>query len=166
MIPPPSQNTVAVCNQINLLIIYYISSRLVTLLKVIEGPLKFSDILVPTDCFKFITFTFQIFLLFFLKCLLASCLTLFRLSRLLYFKRNIHIFLICAQSFFNPAPDSSDLIPKAFGSFQTWTVHFWGIHCQPKEIYIGDSNFFSGETKEGTQKCFQSTQHKYFEKSV
>jgi len=33
MVPPPRQNTVGVCNQINLLILYYISSILVTLLK-------------------------------------------------------------------------------------------------------------------------------------
>jgi len=33
MVPPPSQNTVGVSNQITLLIHNYISSRLVTLLK-------------------------------------------------------------------------------------------------------------------------------------
>jgi hypothetical protein len=39
MVPSPSQNTVAVCNQITLLIPYYISSRLVTLIKVNDAPL-------------------------------------------------------------------------------------------------------------------------------
>ena len=33
-----------VCNQITLLILYYISSRLVTLLKVTDAPMQVSDI--------------------------------------------------------------------------------------------------------------------------
>ena len=45
MVPPPNQNTVGVCNQITLLILYYISSRLVTLLKVIDAPIQVSDII-------------------------------------------------------------------------------------------------------------------------
>src|SRR5215470_4898626 len=77
MIPPPSQNTVGVCNQV---ILYYTSSRLVPPLKLIDTPIEVSDILVLTACLKFINFCFQIFLLFFLKCLLASRLTLCRLS--------------------------------------------------------------------------------------
>jgi hypothetical protein len=38
MVARPSQNTAGVCNQIILLILYYISSRLVTLLKVNNAP--------------------------------------------------------------------------------------------------------------------------------
>jgi hypothetical protein len=38
MVPPPNHNTVTVCNQITLLILYYINSRLVTLLKIIHAP--------------------------------------------------------------------------------------------------------------------------------
>jgi hypothetical protein len=64
IIPPPSQNTVVVCNQITLLILYYIISRLVTLLKVVGVPVQVSDILVLSVCFMFINFGFQIFLLF------------------------------------------------------------------------------------------------------
>jgi len=64
MAPTPSQNTVAVCNQITLLILYYISSRLVTLLKVTNAPIQVPDIFDLTVSFKFINFTFQIFLLF------------------------------------------------------------------------------------------------------
>jgi hypothetical protein len=67
MIPPPSQNTVGVCNQVTLLILYYISSRLVPPLKLIGTPIQVSGILVLTVCFKFINFSFQIFLLFFLR---------------------------------------------------------------------------------------------------
>jgi archaellum biogenesis protein FlaJ (TadC family) len=37
---------VAVCNQITLLILYCVSSRLVTLLKVTDSSIQFSDILV------------------------------------------------------------------------------------------------------------------------
>jgi len=51
MVLPPRQNTVGVCKQITILILYYISSRLVTLLKV-------------TDALKFINFILQVFLLF------------------------------------------------------------------------------------------------------
>jgi len=64
MVPPPNQNTVGVCNQITLLILYIISSRLVTLLKVTDAPLQVSDIFYLTVGFKFIKFSFQIFLHF------------------------------------------------------------------------------------------------------
>ena len=58
MVPPPSQNTVAVCNQITLFILCYISSRLVTLLKIIDALYK------SLIFFRFINFNFQISLLF------------------------------------------------------------------------------------------------------
>jgi hypothetical protein len=41
--PPPNQNIVGVCNHITLLILYYISSSSVTLLKVIDAPVQMSD---------------------------------------------------------------------------------------------------------------------------
>jgi len=63
-VPPLSQNTVGVCNQVTLLVFYYISSRLVTLLKVIDSPIEASDIIDLTVCSKFINFSFQILLLF------------------------------------------------------------------------------------------------------
>ena len=44
MVPPPSQHTVRVCNQITLLFLYCVSSRLVTLLKVIDAPVQDSGI--------------------------------------------------------------------------------------------------------------------------
>jgi len=44
MAPPRSQNTVGVCNHIyHLLILYYISSRLVTLPKAIDATVQISD---------------------------------------------------------------------------------------------------------------------------
>jgi hypothetical protein len=45
MIPPPSQNTVGVCNKITLLMPCYImSSKLVNRLKIIDTPKQVSDI--------------------------------------------------------------------------------------------------------------------------
>ena len=44
MILPPSQNTVGLSNQITLLILYCVISRLVTLLKIIDTSLHVSDI--------------------------------------------------------------------------------------------------------------------------
>ena len=82
--PPPSQNTLVVCNQITLLILYYIRSRPITLLKVIDAPIQISDIFYLTTGFKFTNFSFRIFLLLSLICLLASRLTLFRLSTLIW----------------------------------------------------------------------------------
>jgi len=46
MVHPPSQNTVGVCNQTTLFILYCISCRLVTFLKVTDAPQQVSDILV------------------------------------------------------------------------------------------------------------------------
>jgi len=64
MILQRRQNTVRVCNHIALLILYSLSSRLVTLLKVTEAPTQVSDIFYLTVSFKFNNFSFQIFLLF------------------------------------------------------------------------------------------------------
>jgi len=44
MVPPTCQNTVQVCNQVTLLILYYISSRLVTFLKITDAPIQVSDL--------------------------------------------------------------------------------------------------------------------------
>ena len=46
MIPPPTQNTVGVCNQVTLLILYYISSRLVTLLEGIDALIQVPNIFI------------------------------------------------------------------------------------------------------------------------
>ena len=85
IVPLPSQNSVAVCNQITILISYFISSGLVTILKVTDAPTHVSDILGPTVSFKPIIFSFQIFLLLFPKYLLHLHLTLFKLSIMLRF---------------------------------------------------------------------------------
>jgi hypothetical protein len=50
--------------QITLLILYYINSRLVTLLKIIDAPLQVSDIFYLIVSFKLINFSYQIFPLF------------------------------------------------------------------------------------------------------
>jgi len=67
MIPPHSQHPVTVCNQITVLILYYISLRMLTLLKIIDAPIQNSDTLVLTVCFTFINFSFQVFLLYITK---------------------------------------------------------------------------------------------------
>ena len=63
MILPPSQNTVAVCYQIPL-ILYFISSQLVTLLKITDAHIQASDICDLTVALMFINCSFQIFLIF------------------------------------------------------------------------------------------------------
>jgi len=85
MDPPPNRNTVGVCNQITLLILYYINSRPITLLEVIDAPVQVYDIFDLTATFKLINFNFRIFLLLLLICVLASRLALFRLSTLVWF---------------------------------------------------------------------------------
>jgi len=64
MVPPPSQGTVRVCNEITLLILYYTNSRLITVFKVTDIPIQVSDVFLLTVSFKFINFSFQIFLMF------------------------------------------------------------------------------------------------------
>jgi len=61
---PPRLNTVGVCNQISLLVLYYNSSRLVPLLEVINAPIQVPDIVDLTVSFQFLDFSFQICLLF------------------------------------------------------------------------------------------------------
>jgi len=53
VVSPFSQNTLAICNKITLVILYYMNSRLVTLLKVIGASVEVSDILGLTFSFKF-----------------------------------------------------------------------------------------------------------------
>jgi hypothetical protein len=43
---PLPKNTVRVCNQITLLILYCVISRLVTHLKITDGPIEISDIFI------------------------------------------------------------------------------------------------------------------------
>jgi len=58
MVRLPSQKSVVVCNQITVLILYYISSGLVILLKATDAPKQVSDIFHLTVGVKFINFTF------------------------------------------------------------------------------------------------------------
>jgi len=65
MVPLRSQNTVAVCSQINFIVVYCISSRLVNFLKVIAVTVQVSNIVHLTVSFKFINFRFFINILLF-----------------------------------------------------------------------------------------------------
>jgi len=67
MIPPPSQNNVAVCKQITLLILYYIRFKLVTRLKIIDDPVQVCDSFLSGCLFQLINFNFQMFIHFFLE---------------------------------------------------------------------------------------------------
>jgi hypothetical protein len=62
MVPPLSQNKVGLGKQITLPILHYIRSRLMTLLKATDAPVLFSDIFDVIVSFKFIIYSFQIFI--------------------------------------------------------------------------------------------------------
>ena len=102
MIPPPSQNTLGIYNQIynqiTLLLLYYNIYRLVALLKIIYASIQVCEVFfILLLVSKFINFSFQVFLLFFLKCLLASRLTLFGLSTLLWLGSCTHCISACLR---------------------------------------------------------------------
>jgi len=62
--PLPTKKTVEVSNQIIILNIYYIISRLITLLKITDAPIQVPNIFYLTASFKCLYFSFQIFLIF------------------------------------------------------------------------------------------------------
>ena len=64
IVPPGSQNTVGVHNQITFVFLHYINSRLVTLLNVIGAPIQVPNVFCLTVSFKFLNFSSQICLLF------------------------------------------------------------------------------------------------------
>jgi len=64
IVPAPSKNTVGVYNPITFVILHYISSRLVTLLKVTDAPIQVPNIFYLTVSFKFLNFSLQICLIF------------------------------------------------------------------------------------------------------
>ena len=64
IVPPPSHNTVGVCNQVTLLVLHYITSRLVPLLKVMDVPVQVPNVFVLTARFKFLSSSPQICLIF------------------------------------------------------------------------------------------------------
>ena len=64
IVPTPSHNTVGVCNQFGFLILYYITSRLVPLLKVFDVPIQVPNVFDLTVSFKFLSFSYQICILF------------------------------------------------------------------------------------------------------
>jgi len=95
MVPSLNKNNVEVCNQITLVIPYYISSRLVTLLKITGVPIQVSEIffllLVSRSSILAVTYFFFLSQ----KCILASHLTLFQLSTLHWYGSCNHCILAC-----------------------------------------------------------------------
>ena len=97
-----------VCNQVTFLILNYITSRLVPLLKVTDAPIQVPNGLDLIVSFKFLNFSSQICFLSFLKCLLTSRLTLFRLSTLLWLGSCTHCILARFPSSKRPKHSSSN----------------------------------------------------------
>jgi hypothetical protein len=64
IVPLPHHNAVGVCNQVTFLILYYHCSRLLPLLEIINAPIQVPDIDDLTVSFQFLSFSFQICLLF------------------------------------------------------------------------------------------------------
>ena len=95
IVPPPRHNTVGVCNQVAFLILYYITSRLVPLLKVIDTPIEIPNVLDLIVSFKFLILALRYAFFLFLKCPLTSHVSLFRLSALLWLGSCIHCILAC-----------------------------------------------------------------------
>ena len=63
-VPPPSHNIVGVCHQVTILILHYITSRLVPILKVIDAPIQVPNVLDLTVSLKLLNFISQLCLLF------------------------------------------------------------------------------------------------------
>ena len=118
MVPPPSQNTVGVCNQITLLILYFINYSLVTLYIVIDTPIQVYDNLDLTGSLSSSILGSRHSFFLFLKCVLAACLTLFRLSTLLWFGSCDHCILPCFLWFNKPKHSSSNHGFCCFNSYR------------------------------------------------
>jgi len=61
MVPPPSQNSVGVCNQINFLFHYYVISSLVTHLQITDGHIQVTDGFDLTVSLNFINLSLPFF---------------------------------------------------------------------------------------------------------
>ena len=64
IVPSRNHNTAGVCNQITLLILYCISSRMLTLLKVVDDTIYVPNIFYPTLSLKLLKFYFPMCLFF------------------------------------------------------------------------------------------------------
>ena len=84
-----------VCNQVTLLVLQYITSRLVPHLEFIDAPIQVPNVSDRTVSFKFLNLTLKYAFFLFLKCLLTSRLTSFRISKLLWLGFCILRILVC-----------------------------------------------------------------------
>ena len=91
MVPPPSQNIVAVCNKIALLILHCINSRVVTLHKVTDAPNIFFYLTVN---FKIVDFRCQSFLLIVPEIYTSLTSYIVKLSSVLWFESSNHCILV------------------------------------------------------------------------
>jgi len=117
IMPAPIQNTVGVCKQITLLIIYCTSFRY-------QPDCPYTGLwYIYYYCLLFLHwFYLWDILSLFLKFLLASCLTLFRLSMLPWFGSCIYFLLTCLFWCKNYEFSSSNNVLCLFHCF---TVHFY-----------------------------------------
>jgi len=95
MVPPLSQIIVRVYNQITLLVLYYINSRLVILLRVIYATTQVPNIFYLTVSFRFLDFSFYIFLLSVLEKSVSFTSYILRLPTLLWFGSCTHCIVAC-----------------------------------------------------------------------
>ena len=95
MVPPSSRNTLGVYSQFTLLILNYVSSRLVALLKVIDALIRVPNIFDLTVIFKFLNFSFQICLLFLPEIPSSFTSYIVRLSTLPWLGFCTHCILAC-----------------------------------------------------------------------
>ena len=108
MVPPAAQITEGVYNQIPLLILYCINSKRVTLLKVIDAPVQCLIIFTLLSVSSSFILAFRYSLFLFLKCTLASYLTLFKKSSLIWFGSCNYCILACFLWFKKPQKSSSN----------------------------------------------------------
>jgi hypothetical protein len=118
MVPPLRQNAVGICNQITLLTLYYINSRLITHFKIIDVPIQASDIFYLTVSFNYVNLTCQIFLLFVLGMYTNFASSLFRLCILLWFWFYNHCILTCFLSSKNGKHCSPNYGLRFFSSYR------------------------------------------------
>ena len=122
---PPSHNTVAVCHQVTFLILHYITSRLVPLLKVTDAPIQVPNVLDHTVGFKFLNFSSNIWL-FFVPEVSANFTS--------YIVQDIYIALawILYPLQFSPLP----LMQKNLNILHQTTVYSGSIRADPDSLLL------------------------------
>ena len=93
MVPPPGLYTVGICNQITLLVPYYINPRPATLS---DATVQVSDIVGLTVSFKVMNFSFQIFLLVITEMSTSFTFYIVLIIYIVWFRSCNHCILACS----------------------------------------------------------------------